>query len=70
MLGIVFGNFGKHNTVLIKELRPGFPAAHQPQLVPGLKLKAVQGVPTGTHDALPSHTPTLIGTPCRTEIYL
>jgi hypothetical protein len=29
--------------VLIKELQPGFPAAHQPQLVPGLKLKAVQG---------------------------
>ena len=63
MAGIVFGNFGKHNTVLIKELRPGFPAAHQPQLIPGLKLKAVQGVPTGIlMMSVQWHTPALAHT--------
>ena len=24
-LGIVFGNFGRHNTVLIKDIQPGYP---------------------------------------------
>ena len=44
-LGIVFGNFGRHNSVLIKDINAGYPASHDTRLVPGLKLKKVDGQP-------------------------
>lgn len=44
-LGIVFGNFGRHNSILIKDINPGYPASHDMRLVPGLKLKKVDGQP-------------------------
>eukprot|EP01052_Picozoa_sp_SAG31_P031668 SAG31_NODE_3379_length_4344_cov_1.425442_3_plen_122_part_00 len=50
-LGLVFGNYGHNNTVLIKEVQNGYPASRCPRLVPGLKLRrvtAAQGIPTGS----------------------
>jgi hypothetical protein len=41
-LGIIFGNFGRHGSILIKDITPGYPASHNTRLVPGLKCESTQ----------------------------